>query len=230
MAVPPCAVPRRSREADLQYMVVELGAAASARRPGRAAARGCAASVPTSIRSSSAWRDSAISSFIANGSSTDSRNSPSSRDDRVRPAVIEVCRRIGVAVQRLPQLAQHLQPHHLAVEERRVSGPGSGRRPAPPSVRSAAAPRASPGSSSSHVIGQDAVGDDQVGRVAVQVEVGEGALRLLDDDLLQGQHDPHRCQIRVDQQVVHVLQLAEELLAGVEDLARRASACRPRAG
>ena len=68
------------------------------------------------------------------------------------------------------------------------------------------------------LVGQDAVGDDEVGRVAVQVEVGERALRLGDDDLLEGQHDADRCRVVIGQQRVHVLEAREQLLAGVEDV------------
>ena len=72
-----------------------------------------------------------------------------------------------------------------------------------------------------HLVGQDAVGDDEIGRVVVEVEVGERALRLLDHHLLEGEHDAHRGLVVIGEQRVHVLELGEQLLAGVEDRVAR---------
>ncbi len=66
-------------------------------------------------------------------------------------------------------------------------------------------------------IGKDAVADDEVRGVAEQVEVGKGALRLLDDHLLEVEDEADRALGLVGEELLHVIEAVEELLAGLED-------------
>ena len=95
-----------------------------------------------------------------------------------------------------------------------------------------------------HAGRQEPIAADQVGRIAVQVEIGEGALRLPDDDVLEGEHHANRGSIGVDQQVVAgdflqgglrvsktaILLGAKSLVAAVDELLLRPDAVAEGAG
>ena len=123
-------------------------------------------------------------------------------------------------VQRFTELAQDRQAHHLAVQvwglQDRYRGEGALHDRS--ILLLGLVPATEVGA---HLVRKDAIGHHQVGGVVVQVEVGEGPLRLVDDDLLQGEHHPDRRLFWVRQQRAHVLELGEQLLAGVEDVVTR---------
>ena len=69
-----------------------------------------------------------------------------------------------------------------------------------------------------HLAGHQAVGDDGVGDVAVEVEVGEGSLRFLDDHFLRVEHQPHRRLLGIGQQGFHTIQLQDQFLHSIEKI------------
>ena len=70
-------------------------------------------------------------------------------------------------------------------------------------------------------VGQEPVHDHGVHREAVEAEVHEGALRLLDDDLLRVRHEPHGRRLRVLEERVDAFELLRERLHVVEVPVRR---------
>src|SRR5439155_17117655 len=114
----------------------------------------------------------------------------------IRSAAVVEARRILVREERSPELPQHLEPDHLAIEERH--GPDRHGRERFLDERLIAALRLLPGLEiRARTLRQHAVAYDKVGRIAEEVEIGKGALRLLDDHLLEVEDEPHRALLFV---------------------------------
>ena len=124
---------------------------------------------------------------------------------------------VVVAEEALRQVAQPVDPDDLVLQERRRehgSGENASFDPAPvPPLRRLPAREVAVGDG----LGQQPVADDGVGDVAVEVEIGEAALRLLDDHLLRVDDQPHRRDLAIGEEVVQLRQAACQLLRRVED-------------
>jgi len=100
---------------------------------------------------------------------------------------------------------EHLEPDDLAVEERHAPHRHRGEGLLDQGLVTAL--RLVPGLEvRTRPLRQHAVRDDQVGRVAEEVEVGEGALRLLDDHLLEVEDEAHRADGLVGEELLHVVE------------------------
>src|SRR5206468_1048537 len=109
----------------------------------------------------------------------------------VRAAAIKEARGIVRGEERGPESSQHLEADDLAIEER--DGPDGYRRERFLDERLVAPlcflPRLEV---RARALGEDAIADDQVGRIPEEVEVREGPLRFLDHHLLEVEDQAHR--------------------------------------
>src|SRR5207247_6083052 len=109
--------------------------------------------------------------------------------------------RIAGAKERLADLAQPLDADHLAVEVRH--GPdGHWPELLLDDRQVLLLDLAQPPEIAVDIRRQDAVRDDEVARIAEEVEVRERALRFGDRQLLEGKDHPYRCRLRVSEELV----------------------------
>ena len=68
--------------------------------------------------------------------------------------------------------------------------------------------------------GQQPVHNHRVGHVAEQIQICVGALGLFDDHLLQVQHDAHRRDLRIGQDLAHAVEIEQQVFERGVDLVR----------
>ena len=151
------------------------------------------------------------------------------REDVVGPVLLDSLRAGGdeavggveLAVGGHGHALQHLLAHHLAVEQRHVEDGDALERSL--HLHLVALVNALPFLKQLvvKVRREQPVHDHRVGHVAEEAQVAEGALGLLDDHLLQVEHDAHRRDRRVGQHLAHPVEVHQEILQRREDLVLR---------
>ena len=138
-------------------------------------------------------------------------------------------RRVVAAEDRVAEAVEHRRADDLLLEVRRLQDRDRRERVADGDQLRLLA--VAPGAEVVADLGaEDAVDDDRVGQVPVQVEVGERAPRLVDDHPVRGHHQSHADVLVVAEDLVHRDQVAHEPLDVVEDLVARQRHVEHRAG